>query len=41
MKKILALLMSAIMMLSMVACGNKTQEVSVNVDDMKWEEILE
>lgn len=40
MKKIIAILMTAIMMLSMVACGKKS-DTTVNVDDMKWEEMLE
>lgn len=40
MKKIISILMSAIIMLSMVACG-KSNNTATNVDDMKWEEILE
>ncbi|MDZ4910454.1 amino acid ABC transporter substrate-binding protein, partial [Clostridium perfringens] len=40
MKKIISILMSAIIMLSMVACG-KSNNTATNVDDMKWEEVLE
>lgn len=40
MKKIISILMSAIIMLSMVACG-KSNNTATNVDEMKWEEILE
>ena len=40
MKKIIAILMTLIMMLSMVACS-KSSDIAMNVDNMKWEEILE
>lgn len=40
MKKIISILMSAIIMLSMVACG-KSKDIVTNVDNMKWEEVLE
>ncbi|MCC3865891.1 ABC transporter substrate-binding protein [Terrisporobacter petrolearius] len=40
MKKIISILMCAIIMLSMVACG-KSNNTATNVDDMKWEEVLE
>ena len=40
MKKIIAILMTVMMMLSMVACG-KSNNTATNVDNMKWEEILE
>lgn len=40
MKKIISILMSAIIMLSMVACG-KSKDTVTNVDNMKWEEVLE
>ena len=40
MKKIIAILMTVMMMLSMVACG-KSNDTAKNVDNMKWEEILE
>ena len=42
MKKIISILMTAIIMLSMVACGKSSDtSTSVDVDNMKWEEILE
>lgn len=40
MKKIISILMTTIMMLSMVACG-KSDDTAKNIDNMKWEEILE
>ncbi|WP_419724996.1 ABC transporter substrate-binding protein [Terrisporobacter petrolearius] len=40
MKKIISILMCAIIMLSMVAC-KKGNDTATNVDDMKWEEVLE
>lgn len=40
MKRIIAIIISTIMMLSMVACG-KGSETTTNVDNMKWDEILE
>ncbi|MCC3869918.1 ABC transporter substrate-binding protein [Terrisporobacter mayombei] len=40
MKKIISILMSSIIMLSMVACG-KSNDTATNVDNMKWEEVLE
>lgn len=40
MKKIISILMSAIIMLSMAACG-KSKDTVTNVDNMKWEEVLE
>lgn len=40
MKKIISILMSTIIMLSMVACG-KSKDTATNVDNMKWEEVLE
>lgn len=40
MKKIIAIIMSTLLMLSMVACG-KSEKTGVNVDDMNYEEILE
>lgn len=40
MKKIISILMCAIIMLSMVAC-KKSNDTATNVDNMKWEEVLE
>lgn len=40
MKKIISVLMCAIIMLSMVAC-KKSNDTATNVDNMKWEEVLE
>lgn len=40
MKKFISILMITIMMLSMVACG-KSDDTAKNIDNMKWEEILE
>lgn len=40
MKKIIAILISTIMMVSMVACGKNT-DTTANLDNMKWEEISE
>lgn len=40
MKKIIAIIMSTFLMFSMVACG-KSENAIVNVDNMKYEEILE
>lgn len=40
MKKFISIIMTTIMMLSMVACG-KSDDTAKNIDNMKWEEILE
>ena len=42
MKKILALLMSLVMMISTVACGkNNDTSANLDIDNMSWEEIVE
>lgn len=40
MKKFISIIMTTIMMLSMVACG-KSDDTAKNIDNMKWEEVLE